>query len=152
MSLSIITATLEHLDLLVPLFEGYRHFYQQAPAPAAARNFLRGRIERDESVIFLALQDDRAVGFTQLYPIFSSVSMMRAWLLNDLFVTPDVRGSGAGGALLEHARQYAAQTGAKSLMLQTAVDNFTAQRLYEAHGWQRDTAFYVYEISAITTN
>jgi GNAT superfamily N-acetyltransferase len=148
MSMTIIRATLEHLDLVVPLFDGYRQFYKAESDVDAAWRFLRERIELDESVIFVAMLDSRAVGFTQLYPIFSSVSMMRKWLLNDLFVAPDARGTGAGGALLEHARQYAAETGAKGLMLQTAVDNVTAQRVYEAHGWQRDDEFYVYEIRA----
>jgi ribosomal protein S18 acetylase RimI-like enzyme len=51
-----------------------------------------------------------------------------------------------GGALLEQARAFALEQGAKGLFLQTAVDNVTAQRLYEAHGWKRDEQFYVYEL------
>ena len=93
----------------------------------------------------IAAHVDRAVvGFTQLYPSFSSVSMKRLWVLNDLFVTPDARTSGAGRALLERAERWAAETGAKGLTLSTQIANVTAQRLYEACGWTKDDEFVHY--------
>lgn len=147
MTPSIVRATLDHLDLLVPLFDGYRQFYQQPSNPAGARQFLKDRLVRHESVIFLALQDDVGVGFTQLYPSFSSTSMQRLWILNDLFVAPAGRRAGIGEALLERARQFAVENGAKGLMLETAVTNTTAQKLYERLGWVRDTEFYVYNLT-----
>ena len=84
------------------------------------------------------------VGFTQLFPSFSSVSLKRLWILNDLFVTPNARRAGVAKALLERARQYALDTRAKALVLSTEVDNKSAQRLYEALGWRRDETFYTY--------
>ena len=146
MSITLVRATLDHLDLLVPLYDGYRAFYKAASDNDAARQFLQERIANAESVIFLALEGDNGLGFTQLYPLFSSVSMRRLWLLNDLFVAPSGRGKGVGGALLEQARAFALEQGAKGLFLQTAADNVTAQRLYAAHGWKRDEQFYVYEL------
>jgi GNAT superfamily N-acetyltransferase len=144
--LTVIRATLDHLEELVPLFDGYRQFYQQVSDQAAARHFIQQRLAQDESVIFLAMLGEQASGFTQLYPSFSSVSMKRLWILNDLFVAPTARGQGIGEALLERARQFTLETGAKGLMLETAVDNLTAQRLYERLGWQRETQFYVYNL------
>jgi len=94
--------------------------------------------------VFLAIVDGAIVGFTQLYPSFSSVSMKRLWVLNDLFVTADARKSGAGRALLERAERWAAETGAKGLTLSTQVTNLTAQRLYEACGWTKDDEFFHY--------
>ena len=99
-------------------------------------------------MIFLALLDDGTpAGFTQIYSIFSSTSMQRAWLLNDLFVAPAARRAGVGRALLERAHAFARETNSKELMLQTAVDNVPAQRLYESLGWQRDNDFYVYMLT-----
>lgn len=140
-------ATIEDLDVLATLFDGYRMFYRQPSNVAAARVFLRDRFEHGQSTILLAEHEGRAVGFTQLYPTFSSVSMQRMYVLNDLFVAMDGRRLGVGRALLDAAARFGRQMGAKELLLQTAIDNHAAQALYEAMGWTRDNAFYVYELS-----
>jgi ribosomal protein S18 acetylase RimI-like enzyme len=138
-------ATLADLELIVPLFDGYRQFYEQAQDLALARKFLRERLERDQSVIFLALRaDGAAAGFTQLYPSFSSASAQRIFILNDLFVDPGSRRSGVGQRLLEAAAEFGRSAGAVRLTLSTAHANTTAQALYEAHGWQRDDIFRSY--------
>ena len=144
-SVQVTRAALADIETVASLFDAYRQFYQQPSDLDGARAYLTERLERGESVIFLALLDDGTpAGFTQLYPIFSSTSMQRAWLLNDLFVAPVARRAGVGRALLERAHAFARETHAKELMLQTAVDNLPAQRLYESLGWQRDNDFYVY--------
>ncbi len=146
----IIEATAAHIDLIVPLFVGYRQFYRQPPELQQAREFITQRITRQESVIFLALmqegQPQRAVGFTQLFPSFSSTAMKRTWILNDLFVDPEARRLGVGRALVEQARIYAIQTQAKRLTLRTEINNHPAQALYEALGWQRDEHFFTYDL------
>ncbi len=139
-----VRAELDDLDALVPLFDAYRRFYGQPSDLAGARAFLADRFKRGESVIFLAVVDGAIVGFAQLYPSFSSVSMKRLWVLNDLFVTADARKSGAGRALLERAERWATETGAKGLTLSTQITNLTAQRLYEACGWTKDHEFLHY--------
>src|SRR5437588_12811591 len=144
-ALRIARAGLTDLDDLAPLFDGYREFYGQRSDPAAARAFLSERIERDESVIYLAYTGPReAAGFAQLYPSFSSVSMKPLWILNDLFVRSDIRRGGVARALLERARQHAIDTNTKGLVLSTGVTNKAAQTLYESCGWQRDDEFFQY--------
>jgi GNAT superfamily N-acetyltransferase len=145
-SIKIIRADRSHVDQVAPLFDFYRQFYKQPPDPEGARRFIGERLGRGESVIFLALAGDRAVGFTQLYPSFSSVSMKRLWILNDLYVAAEARKLGAGAALLEQARAWGIETGARALELATTVDNFTAQRLYEKTGWKKDLEFLHYEL------
>jgi ribosomal protein S18 acetylase RimI-like enzyme len=137
-------AGLSDLDALVPLFDGYRQFYEQPSDARGARAFLQERLERAESVIFIATRGKTALGFTQLYPSFSSVSMKRLWILNDLFVAPEGRRQGVGARLLERARDFAAETEAKGLELTTARDNLSAQALYESQGWARDNVFMTY--------
>lgn len=146
MPLSIIRASTEHIETLVPLFDAYRQFYEQPSDPSGAKVYLTERLARDEAVVFLALLDDQPVGFTLLYPTFSSVRMRFFWVLNDLFVAPEGRKHGGGGALLERAREHGIETGAALLELNTAITNLTAQSVYEAHGWQRDTKFYKYTL------
>jgi GNAT superfamily N-acetyltransferase len=135
-------------DVVAPLFDAYRQFYEQPSDLALARRFIVERLERAESVVFLAERDGRAVGFVQLYPLFSSTAARprRLWLLNDLFVAPEARGSGIGRALLARARRLAEETGATGLELATARSNATAQRLYESVGYRRDDAFLRYEL------
>lgn len=145
--IAIVRAETKDLDGLVPLFDRYRQFYGQRPDQSAARSFLRERIDRDESVIYLAYTSPaEAAGFTQLYPSFSSVSLKPLWILNDLFVRSDVRRGGVGRALLERARRHAVETGAKGLVLSTAITNKPAQTLYESCGWLRDDEFLHYHL------
>lgn len=134
---------LQELERVVPLFDAYRQFYRQTSDPTGARAFLRARIAREESVIFLARDEDgRARGFVQLYPTFSSVTLAARWILNDLYVAPEARRSGVGRALLERAREHAIESGANGLVLATAEDNRSAQALYESCGWRRDGFFH----------
>src|SRR5260370_39670802 len=139
--------TVEDLNLLVPLFDAYRQFYRQPSEPERARRFLLERFEHSQSVIFLSLEGAAAIGFTQLYPSFSSGAMARIFILNDLFVTPEARGRGAGSALLRAAAEYARRVGAARLVLSTEVTNATAQSVYERLGWKRDNAFCVYQLA-----
>ena len=144
MEITIHRAAINDLAQIVPLFDAYRIFYEQTSDPAGAEKFLQERLQQNESVIFLAFLGDEAIGFTQLYPIFTSVGMQRTWLLNDLFVSERARGKHAGAALLEAAKNFARSNGGKWLMLQTHYDNFIAQKLYEKNGWQKiDDFFYI---------
>jgi putative acetyltransferase len=141
----VVQISADRVELIVPLFDAYRQFYGRPSDPEGARRFLAERLDRDESVILAVVEDGRAVGFTQLYPSFSSVSMKPIWVLNDLFVDEAARGRGVGAALLRAARRHAGRTGAVRLALSTSVTNATARSLYERDGWRRDTAFLHYE-------
>lgn len=142
-------AGLADVESVAPLFDAYRQFYEQGSDPALARAFLAERLERKESVVFLAERDGRPIGFVQLYPLFSSTAARprRLWLLNDLYVAPDARRGGAARALLLRARRLAEDTDAVGLELATAHTNHAAQRLYESLGWRRDEKFPRYELS-----
>ncbi|WP_242221619.1 GNAT family N-acetyltransferase [Bacillus cereus group sp. BfR-BA-01380] len=145
--MKIYQATMEDLQGVASLFNEYRMFYRQDFNIEKAEQFLRERLERKESIIFVAVEDGKYVGFTQLYPSFSSISMKRLWILNDLFVQKEARGTGVGKELLAKAKQFAVETGAKGLKLQTEVDNATAQRLYVGNGYIRDDRYFHYELN-----
>jgi GNAT superfamily N-acetyltransferase len=144
MRVKIVRARLEHVGLIAPLFDAYRRFYKQAPDLAGAAAFLRERLANEQSVVFLALNEDApdvALGFVQLYPSFSSVRMRPIWILNDLFVAPEARRGGVGRLLMDAALQLARATGAARLALSTAKDNVTARSLYLSLGYQIDEDF-----------
>lgn len=145
--MTIYEATKNDVGGVSNLFNLYRMFYNQPSDLEGARSYITERMEKGDSVIFVAKMDDEYVGFTQLYPTFSSISMRKAWILNDLYVDEQARGQGVGEKLLQRAKELGIQTGAKSISLSTALDNFTAQRLYEKNGYERDEHFYQYELS-----
>ena len=132
------------LDVLAALFDAYRVFYNRESDPAGAIVFVSERLRRGDTQFFVARSNGIAVGFAHLLPSFETTDMRRAWILEDLFVAPEARRCGAGGALLERAERFAIETGAIRMTLTTAVDNETAQRLYGAHGWKRDERFWTY--------
>jgi ribosomal protein S18 acetylase RimI-like enzyme len=135
----------EDLDDLAELFDSYRQFYGQSPDAGAARNFIEARLVAEDSVILIAeTGDGRALGFTQLYPTFSSIRMARTYILNDLFVAPEGRGSGVARSLVKEAERFAAAAGASGLDLSTGRNNEAAQALYRSLGWTQDEKFITF--------
>ncbi len=133
--MKIIRAKAEHVNLVAPLFDAYRQFYQQPADIEAAKIYIHDRLTHQESTIFLALLNDQPIGFTQLYPSFCSVEMIKILVLYDLFVDQGSRSKGVGYALLDQARLEADNVGASRIDLQTAQDNVTAQNLYRKFGY-----------------
>jgi GNAT superfamily N-acetyltransferase len=144
---SIRAAGAPDLETLVLLFDAYRVFYQGSSDPDAARRFLGARLAAGDSRIFLAIREGAAIGFTQLYPSFSSLSMRRLWILNDLYVAPEARRAGTGKALMAAAEAFARADGAKGLALATQIGNQAAQGLYVKMGYRRDEGFFHYSLT-----
>ncbi len=135
MTVSIQRAGPADLDDLARLFDAYRRFYAQPSNPVRAREWLRERLRFGESVVLVARRHGGVAGFTQLYPMYSSVRMARTWILNDLYVDPASRRNGVGHALLEAATRFARDDGAAGISLETSRDNEAARALYRAAGW-----------------
>lgn len=145
----IIQASTEHLDLLAPLFVKYREFYGQLAFPDASKAFLEKRLRRKESVIYLALPDDddkRLLGFCQLYPSYSSLSLKRVWILNDIYVAEDARRQLVADHLLKAAKKMAKQTQAVRMRVSTSANNEVAQKTYESIGFREDREFKNYTL------
>jgi ribosomal protein S18 acetylase RimI-like enzyme len=145
--MEIYRAEIEHLDSIAPLFDQYRQFYRQEADLGACEKFLTERLVNGESVVFAARISRKTVGFTQLYPAHCSVAMRPYFQLYDLFVAPGARRKGVATGLMEHAAEFARESGAERLQLETAVTNHPGQALYEGLGWKRDDAFYTYHYS-----
>jgi GNAT superfamily N-acetyltransferase len=143
----IRAAVLADIESLTDLFEGYRAFYGKEAGREGAKAFLTERLTNGESVVYLAFDGDVAVGFTQLFPLFSSTRMRRIWLLNDLFVAPDYRGRGISKLLLDRAKQLAYDTDACEVMLETAKSNEVGNQLYPSAGFELGTTVNWYHWS-----
>jgi len=150
MNMQIKRIAQSEYNLVTGLFDQYRVFYKQASDIALAEKFIRERLENNESVVFLALSDDGSpAGFTQLYPIYSSVRAVKNWLLNDLYVDAAYRRKGIAEALIKAAMDFAKSEGSTYVKLETAYDNYTAQSVYEAIGFKKqeaETGYFTYRI------
>lgn len=147
MSFLIEQAGFPDLSRIVPLFDAYRMFYGKKSDPKGAEFFLEERMKKNESVIFTAMEGDSIAGFMQLYPSFSSVSIGKIFVLNDLFVQERFRKKGAGEMLIRKAVEYARSEKAVRLVLSTGISNQPAQKLYEKLGWEKDVSFFYYSYS-----
>lgn len=83
-------------------------------------------------------------------PSYSSLSLKRVWILNDIFVAEDARRQLVADRLLQTARKMAEQTQAVRMRVATSRDNEVAQKVYESIGFVEDEQFknYVLPISS----
>ena len=145
MNIVIKQANLDHVQKISELFNAYRVFYKQSSNIDLAEKFISNRIKNEESIIFLAMDEaGNPLGFTQLYPTFSSVSARRTWVLNDLFVSESSRRLGVGEKLMNSAKVFALKTWAKGISLETAENNINAQALYESLGYEKSSDIYYF--------
>ena len=140
-------AGLDELEQLTDLFLGYLDFYRKSPERKEAKQFIKDQLENGTSEIFVAQEKEKLIGFTQLYPSYTSVGMKRLWILNDLFVEASSRKKGVATALIMAAIDKAKSTNASGLMLETEHNNDKAQLLYEKLGWKKSTDYFVYYYS-----
>ena len=143
-SVTVRQAILSDLNDLARLFNQYREFQGEKSDLAAAQEFLQARFDHGESVVFLAQDGNSPTGFAQLYPSYSSVSLKRVFVLNDLFVHESGRRKGVASKLLAAIEAYAWSLGAVRVTLNVSRDNKPGQALYEEHGWRRDAQFFTY--------
>lgn len=147
-------AQMGDIELLVPLFDAYRQFYGQPADAGGAREFLKQRLERGDSLILIAVEEAEQgelefekdpAGFAQIFTSFSSTAMAPITILNDLFVAPEWRGNGIGKTLVEGAESVSRRSGAAGMTLVTKLDNTPAQSLYGKMGWQPETEFRTFK-------
>ncbi|MDR6919194.1 GNAT family N-acetyltransferase [Chryseobacterium sp. 2987] len=138
-------ATLEDLEQLSALFDQYRIFYHKESDIPAAENFLKERIQNEDSEIFVVVDNGILTGFVQLYPIFSSTRMQRYWLLNDLYVNENHRGKGYSKELIEVAKDLCRSSNACGMLLETGKSNDVGNRLYPSCGFERYDSVNFYE-------
>lgn len=138
-------ASIEDVDAITQLFDAYRIFYNNPSDPKKAKEFISDRLIKGDAVIFLCVADkNTAVGFVQLYPLFSSTRMRRLWLLNDLYVDRPYRGKGYSVELINKAKELCSLTNACGLILETAKDNTIGNTLYPKTGFRLDTEHHYY--------
>jgi GNAT superfamily N-acetyltransferase len=131
------SATPADVDALVPLMHAYCVFYEVEPRDDGLAEMAKALIAvpDDEGMLLVARDGEgRPVGFAAVGWKWSSLRAARVAILEDLFVDPGTRRSGAGRALLDACAERARSHGAPALLWTTATDNHTAQSVYDAAG------------------
>jgi GNAT superfamily N-acetyltransferase len=137
----IVQASLEDLDAVAPLFDAYRSFFAGSDDLARSRRFLHERLRAADSVVFFARSDAQALGFIQLYPLWSSWYCRRIWFLSDLYVREESRRCGIGRRLVERAIEYAVETGSSSVMVELPHREPHLRKFYASLGFHEDAVF-----------
>ena len=137
------------LPILMPMLRAYCDFYEVDPRDdrlvALCRALIDDPTEGEQAIARGA--EGEPLGFATVYWTWQTLYASRVGVLNDLFVVPDARGRGVGQALIEHCRGLCRKRAASKLVWETAVDNHTAQRLYDGIGAEKST-WLTYEIDA----
>ena len=146
MNFKIINAEEKHIEEIGILFDLYRQFYKYESNLIESTNYIKDRINNNESTIFIAISDaDEAIGFVQLYETFGSLDLGKIIILYDLYVKEDHRKNNIGRQLMIRSHEYAKKINAKRIQLSTAIDNYIGQSLYESLGYVKDDDFYIYD-------
>jgi GNAT superfamily N-acetyltransferase len=142
--LTIRQATIQDLPKIAPIFDSYREYFGQQKDSAAVEQFLFEKFEHLESVIFIAQLQEEVVGFAQLYPVFSSLTLQRVWLLNDFFIEEEFRGGGVGTLLFATVKEFTLLTKSKGIELSVEHTNKKAWAFWEKQGFKMDQEFRYY--------
>jgi GNAT superfamily N-acetyltransferase len=147
---AIAPVTEADLPELLPLMRGYSEFYEVDPTDDALLAMSRALIADPELEGIQLLARDgagKAIGFATIFWSWSTTSAARIGTMNDLFVAPEGRGSGAADALIKACVDRCRERGAVRLEWQTALDNHRAQAVYDRVGGKREQ-WYDYSLSA----
>jgi ribosomal protein S18 acetylase RimI-like enzyme len=146
MDFKIIKAEEKHIEKIGILFNLYRQFYKYESNLIKSTNYIKDRINNNESIIFIAINDvNEAIGFVQLYETFGSLDLGKIVILYDLYVKEDHRKNNIGRKLMIKSHEYAKKINAKRIQLSTATDNYIGQSLYKSLGYVKDDNFYTYD-------
>ncbi len=140
----IIPASLEHLDHLLPMFIRYRELYGAMPQLDASKDFLIERLNNKEAIVLIAFENDTALGFSLVYPSFSSVSLRPIWIINDMYVAEDARRKHVANQLLQAIAEQARENNVVRLRVSIHATHDIAQRLYESADFLEDQHFRSY--------
>ena len=126
------------------LWDGYCEFYETVVPPEVTAVTWRRLLDPDEPVQGLvAEQDGEVVGLVNCVLHPSTWAIAQTCYLEDLFVSPAARGSGAGRALIDAVVERARSSGWDKVYWHTREDNARARALYDSFTKADDFVRYV---------
>jgi GNAT superfamily N-acetyltransferase len=126
------------------LLDAYAEFYKTS-VPEGGHDRVWGWIFDPANDFWCdVVVDDKGsvFGFTQYSLMHRSLSGAMVCYLSDLYVRPDVRGTGAGRALIDHVIEFAKKRGIRNVRWLTQEFNYAARRLYDTYAPKSDFILY----------
>jgi GNAT superfamily N-acetyltransferase len=115
------------------LYQGYAEFYKVTQTPQmrdTVWSWLLDPSQQSEGIVAEAA-DGRLIGLTHFRPFARPLSATVGGFLDDLFVSPDARGSGAADALIDAVKAEGRARGWSVIRWITADDNYRARSVYD---------------------
>jgi len=114
------------------LFQGYASFYAVEQTPQMRETVWGWLNDPDHgSNCFVAEQGGKLIGFTHYRSFVSTLRAISNGFLDDLFVDPNARGSGAAQALIDAVSAVGREKGWGVIRWITAEDNYRARGVYD---------------------
>lgn len=132
------------------LYSGYRAFYKMPADDAVVATAWQWVLHREHGMrglVAVAANGD-LIALANLRTFARPSAGKMGLYLDDLFTSPEARGTGAGGALLDRTAEIAGEDGSQVIRWITATDNSTARRVYDAHATA--TGWITYEMAPRT--
>ncbi|MDQ3375291.1 MAG: GNAT family N-acetyltransferase [Actinomycetota bacterium] len=132
-------------DTWLPLWRGYNDFYRNEPAEEVTQATFRRLCDGSDGFFGLVAEDEDGGLLGLAHAVFHPATWTTETYcyLEDLFVSRDGRGSGAGRLLIEGVYAEADRRGADRVYWHTQQYNAPARSLYDAVG--HATSFVVYK-------
>ena len=130
------------------LFQNYAGFYKVTLEPGTTQAVWEWIFD-SENDFWCDVAIDNAnqvIGFTQYQLMHRSLSGGMVVYLSDLFVKPDIRGSGAGRKLIDHVFEFARSNGISNIRWLTQDFNYAARQLYDSYGRKSDFILYSFPV------
>ena len=137
----------KYIDQFVTIVDEYRKFFDFGLSPNKTKEFFQRLQEKNEAATFIAISEkDEVMGFVNLYPSYSTLSLRKIWILNDLGVSSRFRRLGVAQALIKKSIEFAKASDAIRIELKTEKTNLDAQKLYTEIGFKTDQDNLYYRV------
>jgi len=140
------SSSLEHQQATLQLLDAYASDPMGDGRPLsdiARQDVIAGLRRHPMTIVFLAYQDNLAVGLAICFRGFSTFAARPLVNISDFYVAPTLRGAGIGRRLLTAVERHAREIGCCKLTLEVQENNHRAKAVYAAAGFSQ--AIYVPE-------
>jgi GNAT superfamily N-acetyltransferase len=143
----VVAVAAEHRAAWDRLYAGYAAFYRVEQTAAMRDTVWRWLLDPAHEVdgLVAVAPDGRIVGLAHFRPFARPLAPAVGGFLDDLFVEPAARGSGAASALIKAVARVGRERGWSVLRWITAEDNYRARAAYDRLATR--TKWLTYEIS-----
>jgi GNAT superfamily N-acetyltransferase len=134
----IRTGEPEDAETLLPLMRAYCDFYEVDPPDSGLLELARTVAgDPEQGALYVAERDGQPIGFAVMDWKWASTAGARVGHLEDLFVSPEARGTGSADGLIQRCAERCRELGIAKLGWMTAPDNHRAQQVYDRSGAER---------------